>query len=121
MELAASLPLAWKMRRGARQADSATGRSTICCPLRSGPVENGVRRSTGTIGSGMNCATSPMMCAGRHGAWPGLFREESVAELIRQHEASEFDHAYRLWGVLFLNSGWREWCDFPIQSAHEKR
>ena len=51
----------------------------------------------------------------------GFFRDESVAELIRQHETSEFDHAYRLWALLFLELWMREWCDSPIQSARQNR
>ena len=47
----------------------------------------------------------------------GLFRAGAVAELVRQHEQSEFDHAHRLWALLFLELWMREWCDSPIQSA----
>ena len=30
------------------------------------------------------------------------FARDCVAELIRQHEQAEFDHAYRLWALLVL-------------------
>jgi asparagine synthase (glutamine-hydrolysing) len=51
----------------------------------------------------------------------GFFRPAAVAELIRQHEAREFDHAYRLWALLFLELWLREWCDSPIQSGTGNR
>jgi asparagine synthase (glutamine-hydrolysing) len=44
----------------------------------------------------------------------GLFRQEYVSELIRQHERAEFDHAYRLWALLILELWIQRWCDTPI-------
>ena len=44
----------------------------------------------------------------------GYFRSEEVAELIRQHENREFDHAYRLWALLIFELWMQQWCDSPI-------
>ena len=38
------------------------------------------------------------------------FRGDSVARLVRQHERGEFDHAYRLWALLFFELWLRRWC-----------
>ncbi len=44
----------------------------------------------------------------------GYFRADCVAEMIRQHEQGEFDHAYRLWALLILELWIQRWCDSPI-------
>ena len=39
----------------------------------------------------------------------GYFRRESIAQLLTEHEARQFDHAYRLWALLILELWFREW------------
>ena len=41
----------------------------------------------------------------------GLFREEAVRGLLEDHIAGRFDHAYRLWSLLFLELWQRRWLD----------
>jgi asparagine synthase (glutamine-hydrolysing) len=41
----------------------------------------------------------------------GLFRPESVRQLIEQHIAGAKDHAYRLWGLLMLELWFREYAN----------
>ncbi len=41
----------------------------------------------------------------------GLFREEAVRRLLDDHVAGRFDHAYRLWSLLFLELWQRQWLD----------
>jgi asparagine synthase (glutamine-hydrolysing) len=43
-----------------------------------------------------------------------LFRRETVADLLAQHEQHQFDHAYRLWALLILELWFQQWCDSPI-------
>jgi len=39
----------------------------------------------------------------------GIFRRETVAQLIEEHLAGRFDHAYRLWALLVLELWQRQW------------
>ena len=41
----------------------------------------------------------------------GLFNAEVTARLLEDHIAGRFDHAYRLWSLLFLELWQREWMD----------
>ncbi len=41
----------------------------------------------------------------------GLFRPAAVEQLIAEHQSEQFDHAYRLWALLFLELWQREWVD----------
>lgn len=41
----------------------------------------------------------------------GIFRPEAVEQLIDEHQSRKFDHAYRLWALLFLELWQREWVD----------
>ncbi|MDP6467168.1 MAG: asparagine synthase-related protein, partial [Pirellulaceae bacterium] len=41
----------------------------------------------------------------------GIFRPEAVEQLIDEHQSQKFDHAYRLWALLFLELWQREWVD----------
>lgn len=41
----------------------------------------------------------------------GIFRPEAVELLIDEHQSGQFDHAYRLWALLFLELWQREWVD----------
>ncbi|MCO6457707.1 MAG: asparagine synthase (glutamine-hydrolyzing) [Pirellulaceae bacterium] len=37
------------------------------------------------------------------------FRREAIERLVEQHERGQFDHAYRLWALLFLELWLRQW------------
>jgi asparagine synthase (glutamine-hydrolysing) len=41
----------------------------------------------------------------------GFFQHEFVAQLLQDHEAQRFDHAYRLWSLLVLELWLRRWVD----------
>jgi asparagine synthase (glutamine-hydrolysing) len=116
-ELAASLPIDWKFRhgRGKRILRRAFGHML--------PDQIWTRQKMG-FGVPLDCWFRHELKSMTHDVLlsdtarqRGLFRDESVTELVRQHERSEFDHSHRLWALLFLELWMREWCDSPIQSA----
>jgi asparagine synthase (glutamine-hydrolysing) len=121
VELAASLPMEWKLRRGRgkrilRRAFSHLLPAEIWTRPKMGfgvPLDHWFRHELRAL---THDVLLDETARGR-----GFFRDQSVAELIRQHEASEFDHAYRLWALLFLELWMRQWCDSPIQSARQNR
>jgi asparagine synthase (glutamine-hydrolysing) len=121
VELAASLPMRWKLRRGRgkrilRRAFSQLLPDEIWTRPKMGfgvPLNHWFRHELREM--------THDVLLGPAARDRGFFREESVADLVRQHEASEFDHAYRLWALLFLELWMRQWCDSPIQSARENR
>jgi len=121
VELAASLPLEWKMRRGRgkrilQRAFRDLLPSDIWNRPKMGfgvPLDHWFRHE-------LRAMTHDVLLDQTARA-RGFFRVESVEELIRQHESSEFDHAYRLWALLVLELWMRQWCDSPIQPAHESR
>ncbi len=41
----------------------------------------------------------------------GYFRPEAVAQLLDEHHAAQFDHGYRLWGLLVFELWQRQWLD----------
>lgn len=114
VELAASLPMQWKLRRGRGKRILRRAFGDLL------PAEIWTRRKMG-FGVPLDHWFRHELRAMAHDVLldqtargRGLFREESVAEMIRQHESSEFDHAYRLWALLFLELWMREWCNSPI-------
>ena len=38
-----------------------------------------------------------------------LFRPEAVRQLVEEHQSSRFDHSYRLWALLMLETWLGEW------------
>ena len=40
----------------------------------------------------------------------GYFRPEYIAQLVTEHEASQFDHSYRLWSLVIFELWLRRWC-----------
>ncbi len=50
-----------------------------------------------------------------------MFRTRCVAELMRQHEQREFDHAYRLWALLFLELWMRAMVRFSYLASSAQR
>jgi asparagine synthase (glutamine-hydrolysing) len=47
----------------------------------------------------------------------GYFRPEAVLQLWDEHQASRFNHGYRLWSLLILELWQREWLSRPMQVA----
>lgn len=41
----------------------------------------------------------------------GLFRAETIEQLLQTHVAGQFDHSYRLWALLVLELWQRQWID----------
>jgi asparagine synthase (glutamine-hydrolysing) len=117
VELAASLPVQWKYRGGRgkqilRRAFGDLLPTSIWTREKMGfgvPLDHWFRNEL-----------KPMthdLLLGDTARRRGLFRPQVVAELVRQHEQSEFDHAQRLWALLFLELWMRQWVDAPIQST----
>ena len=114
VELAASFPLKWKFRRGKgkRMMRRAFGHllpDSIWARPKMGfgvPLDHWFRNE-------LRDMTHDVLL-GETARQRGLFRAENVSELIQQHEDSTFDHAYRLWALLFLELWMRQWCDSPI-------
>jgi asparagine synthase (glutamine-hydrolysing) len=115
VELAASFPLRWQFHRGRgkRMLHRAFGEllpAEIWSRKKMGfgvPLDHWFRHELRAL------THDVLLDATAQGR--GFFRAATVAELVRQHEAGEFDHAYRLWALLFLELWLREWCDSPIQ------
>lgn len=114
VELAASFPLQWKFRggRGKRMLAKAFGDllpASIWSRKKMGfgvPLDHWFRNELRDL--------THDVLLGTRAADRGFFRQASVAELIRQHEHSEFDHAYRLWALLIFELWAQQWCDSPI-------
>ncbi len=41
----------------------------------------------------------------------GYFRPDAVSEMVEQHESGKFNHCYRLWTLLVLELWLQRWCD----------
>ncbi len=114
VELAASFPVAWKLRAGVgkRMLRKAFGHllpKAIWSRKKMGfgvPLDHWFRAELKEL--------THDVLLGRRARDRHLFRTENVAELIRQHEQGEFDHAYRLWALLVLELWTQQWCDSPI-------
>ncbi len=121
VELVASFPLEWKYRRGRgkrmlRRAFPDALPEAIWARPKMGfgvPLDHWFRHELRSL---THDVLLDQTARGR-----GLFRTVYVEELIRQHEAREFDHAYRLWALLFLELWMRRWCDSPLQPPDENR
>ena len=48
------------------------------------------------------------------------FRAETISQLVQQHEAEQYDHAYKLWALLVLELWLREWCASPAISRKDE-
>jgi asparagine synthase (glutamine-hydrolysing) len=114
VELAASFPVAWKYRRGRgkRMLRRAFGDLLPAAIWNRGKMGFGV-----PLDHWFRHELKPMthdLLLGDTARRRGLFRPRVVAELVRQHEQSEFDHAQRLWALLVLELWMRQWVDSPI-------
>jgi len=114
VELAASFPLHWKYRRGVgkRMLHGAFGNllpDFIWSRPKMGfgvPLDHWFRAE-------LNPLAHDVLLSDR-AQGRGFFRAEYVAQLLREHEQSIFDHAYRLWALLILELWIQRWCDSPI-------
>ncbi len=114
VELVASFPLHWKFHhgRGKRLMREAFGHllpDSIWSRQKMGfgvPLDHWFRDE-------LKAMTHDVLL-GDTARQRGFFRTQYVTELIRQHERSEFDHAYRLWALLFFELWMQQWCDSPI-------
>ncbi|MFW6170948.1 MAG: asparagine synthase (glutamine-hydrolyzing) [Planctomycetota bacterium] len=114
VELAASFPVSWQFGRGTGKRMLAKAFATLLPQSiwsrgKMGfgvPLDHWFRNELRELTHDVLLGTKA-----RH---RGFFRHESVAELIRQHEQSEFDHAYRLWALLIFELWAQQWCDSPI-------
>ena len=113
-ELAARMPQAVKTRDGRGK-----------WPLRHAPLPGVDRLPPGffdrpKMGFGVPIApwfrgpSRPMLedvLLGDRAAARGLFRPDAVRTLLDQHAGGKWDHAYRLWGLLVLETWLRTWLD----------
>ena len=114
MELAASFPIEWKFQRGKgkRILKRAFGQllpPEIWSRKKMGfgvPLDHWFRHELKEMTHDLLLSETA-----RQRGW---FCGDYVAKLIRQHERSEFDHAYRLWALLILECWMRQWHDSPI-------
>ncbi len=111
VELAASLPIAWKFRRGRgklllRRAFGHMLPEAIWNRRKMGfgvPLDHWFRNELKPMTHDVLLSD---VAKGR-----GLFRESYVARLVQDHEQAVFDHSRRLWALLFLECWMRQWCD----------
>lgn len=114
VELAASFPIEWKLRRGRsklilKRTFEEMLPARIWNRKKMGfgvPLDHWFRHELREM--------THDLLLGESARQRGIFRQTAVAELIRQHEQSVFDHAQRLWALLFLECWMRQWCDSPI-------
>jgi asparagine synthase (glutamine-hydrolysing) len=114
VELAASLPIEWKFRRGKgklilKKAFRNMLPARIWSRKKMGfgvPLDHWFRHELRDMTHDLLLSETARQ--------RGIFCEKCVAELVRQHEQSIFDHAQRLWALLFLECWMRQWCDSPI-------
>ncbi len=114
VELSASLPIAWKLRRGVgkRMLRHTFGHllpESIWTRKKMGfgvPLDHWFRAELRELAHDV--------LLGQQARGRGFFRTAAVADLLRQHEGHEFDHAYRLWALLVLELWIQQWCDSPI-------
>lgn len=114
VELAASLPANWKRRRGRgkwilKQAFPDALPADIWARRKQGfgvPLDHWFRGPLRELAH--QRLTGPE-------ADRGLFQPEEVQRLLQEHETGKFDHAYRLWSLLILESWFQRWApDFRI-------
>lgn len=111
VELAASLPLGLKFRRGRgklilRKAFGDLLPREIWTRKKMGfgvPLEHWFRHELRTLTHDVLLDESAQ---GR-----GYFRPEAVRRLVEQHESGVFDHSYRLWALLVFELWHRRWID----------
>jgi asparagine synthase (glutamine-hydrolysing) len=111
VELAASIPAAWKMRglRGKAILRRAVSDLVPAAVLRRGkegfsaPMKRWLRQDLRPL---LEEALSPRAVERR-----GLFRPERVRQLVEQHSRERADHSHRLFALLFLELWCREYLD----------
>lgn len=109
VELAAGLPVAWKLRgkRGKRILKDTFGPllpSAIWARKKQGfgvPLDHWFR--------GPMRALTEQTLLGTACQQRGLYDSAEVRRLVEQHVAGKFDHAYRLWALLVLELWFQRW------------
>jgi asparagine synthase (glutamine-hydrolysing) len=109
VELAAGLPVAWKLRgkRGKRILRDSFGQllpAEIWARKKQGfgvPLDHWFR--------GPMRALTEQTLLGTAARQRGFFDEAEVRRLVEQHVAGKFDHAYRLWALLVLELWFQRW------------
>ena len=56
-------------------------------------------------------------CSTPRAARRGYFRPEAVERLLDEHQSGDFDHGYRLWGLLVFELWQRQWVDGAAVTA----
>ncbi len=113
VELAAEMPLALKMRhwRGKRILLETFGDLLPRSILQRGKMGFGVPLAHWFRNDLRDFAREVLLDPSTLAR--GYFRPEAVERLVAEHLAGAFDHAYRLWALLFFELWQREWVDCP--------
>ena len=109
VELAASLPLRYKYRRGRgkRILQKAFGKllpKEIWTRKKMGfgvPIDHWFRHELKELSNDVLLDETALQ--------RGYFRREYVEQLLSEHQSNAFDHAYRLWALVVLELWLREW------------
>ncbi len=117
VELAAALPLEWKLRCGKskrilRRAFGGLLPDNIWNRKKMGfgvPLDHWFRGELKPMAHDLLLSEKARQ--------RDFFRPEYVEKLLHEHEHSQFDHAHRLWSLLVLELWMQTWCDLPIQSS----
>lgn len=117
VELAASLPIQWKYRKGhgkqlLREAFGELLPDFVWERKKMGfgvPLDHWFRAELKPLAHDLLLDNTARQ--------RGFFRSSYVKQLIDEHENSVFDHAYRLWALLVFELWMRRWCDGPVPDA----
>jgi asparagine synthase (glutamine-hydrolysing) len=111
VELAARMPIGYKLRRGRgkRILRDAFGELLPAALVRRPKMGFGVPLAHWFRDELRDLARDVLLEP--RAAARGYFRPEVVRRMLDEHQAGTFDHAYRLWGLLFLELWQRQWID----------
>ena len=116
VDLAAAMPLDWKMHRGrGKKILTETFADLLPMPIRQRskmgfgvPLDHWFR---GELAPLLKEVLLDPRSLGR-----GLFRPQAVEQLVDEHVTSRWDHSYRLWSLLVLELWQQTYLDTAIQS-----
>jgi asparagine synthase (glutamine-hydrolysing) len=117
VELAASLPLAYKLHRGRGKRILREAFPELLPPrvTRRAKMGFGVPLAQWFRGELRDYARSVLLDA--RAVERGYFRAGAVGQLLDDHQSGAFDHGYRLWGLLVFELWHRTWLDQPSTAA----
>jgi len=117
VDLAAGMPLAWKMRRGrGKRILIETFADLLPAPIRRrGKMGFGVPLDHWFRGELQPLLRDVLL--DRRSLDRGLFRPEAVRQLVEEHAASRWDHSYRLWSLLVLELWQQKFVDYTRSQA----